>query len=323
MKQWTVGSGQKTVDSGEWVVGSEKPRQESTGSLKRVLSSRPFGFTVHYPLSTVHSLRVGTLPVVILAFVLLAIWSVVNWWPKPPPKPDPTWVQIVQDGVFRIGIDPSFPPFETDDSKGHVSGFDAALADEMVHDWSQQTGSPIQIQYVYTGFDGLYDALKTGQYDAILSALPYDPTKTEDVRFSHSYFNGGPAVIVREGDTMVKSWQDLAGRRIGVELGSSGDTFARKWQRRLKYDLQEFNTPVDALHALRLGQVEGVFADTIAFDDFLRAEGGVRIVGKPLTDELFVIAVRKTSPTLMDRVNAVIDAMKRDGRMERLQAEWF
>lgn len=268
-------------------------------------------------------LRPGTLPVVILALLLLLYWAWVTFAPKPPPKPDATWTRILEEGVFRIGIDPSFPPFETDDGKGNLSGLDIALAEQMVGDWSRANDTPIRIQYVYTGFDGLYDALKTGQYDAVLSALPYDPKKTEDVRFTHSYFNGGPLVIVREGDTSVKSWYDLADRRVGVELGSSGDGFARKWQRRLKYDLQEFDTPADALRALRVGRVDGAFTDAIAFEDFLRAEGGVKIAGKPLADELFVMAVRKDAPTLLQEINAVIDAMKQDGRMERLQEEWF
>lgn len=268
-------------------------------------------------------LRPGTLPVVILALLLLLYWAWVTFAPKPPPKPDATWTRILEEGVFRIGIDPSFPPFETDDGKGNLSGLDIALAEQMVGDWSRANDTPISIQYVYTGFDGLYDALRTGQYDAVLSALPYDPKKTEDVRFTHSYFNGGPLVIVREGDTSVQSWYDLADRRVGVELGSSGDSFARKWQRRLKYDLQEFDTPADALRALRAGRVDGAFTDTIAFEDFLRAEGGVKIAGKPLADELFVMAVRKDSPTLLQEINAVIDAMKQDGRMERLQEEWF
>lgn len=267
--------------------------------------------------------RPGTLTVVTLVLVLCAYWTLSNWMPKPPSKPDATWTRIVLNGAFRIGVDPSFPPFEIDDGKGNLSGFDIALADAIVADWSQSTGVSIRTQYVYTGFDGLYDALKSDQFDAILSALPYDPKKTQDVRYSHSYFNGGPEVVVRVADSTVKSWMDLAGRRVGVELGSTGDTFARRWERRLKYTLRQYNTPTDALHGLRVGQVDGVFTDVIALDGFLKTEGEVRAVGKPVTDELFVIAVSKDAPTLLYQINTVIDAMKNDGRLDLVQKEWF
>lgn len=265
----------------------------------------------------------GTLVLVIAALLAAGYYAWRTFSPQAPSKPDSTWVRILSDGSFRIGIDPSFPPFERDDGKGHLSGLDIALADEFVQRWSLQSGATIKVQYVYTGFDGLYDALKAGQFDAILSALPYDPSKTEDVRFSHSYFNGGPMVVVRDDEKSVNSWQDLAGKRVGVELGSGGDGFARRWQRRLEYELREYNTPSEALHALQAGQVEGVLTDAIAFDIFSKSAGGVKMVGKPVSDELYVIAVRKDAYTLLSEINSVIDAMKGDGRMERLYADWL
>ncbi len=265
----------------------------------------------------------GTLTLVLIVLAVSGLYALNALLPKPPPTPDPTWTRILADGEFRIGIDPSFPPFEIDDGKGHLSGLDIALANEIVSEWSRASGVDIKIRYVYNGFDGLYDALKSDQFDAILSALPYDPTKTEDVRFSHSYFNGGPLVVVRDSENSVKSYADLADRRIGVELGSSGDSFARRWERRLRYDLREFNTPSEALHALRLGQVDGVFTDEIAFNAFAHAEDGIKWVGNPLTNELYVIAVRKDSFTLLDQINAIVDAMKGDGRMEQLYQKWL
>jgi len=267
--------------------------------------------------------RVGTLPVMLLAFLALAYFAYATWFPKPPAKPDATWTRILETGEFRVGIDPSFPPFESEDGKGNLKGLDIALIDEMLRDWSRANDKTVRVEFIYAGFDGLYDALKAGQFDAIVSALPYDPKKTEDVRFSHAYFNSGPLIVVRENATTTKTYYDLAGRTVGVELGSTGDAFARRWQRRLQYDLREFNTPADALRALRAGQVDGVFTDLIAFNDFARVTGGVKTVGEPLVNELIVVAVRKDTYTLLGQINAVIDAMKGDGRLEKLWQEWL
>ena len=274
------------------------------------------------------SFRFGTLPVVVVTFIVIAVYAFVTWFPKPPPKPDATWVQILETGAWRVGIDPSFPPFESDDANGNLSGLDIALANELAREWSSANATPVRVEYVYSGFDGLYDALKARQFDAIISALPYDPKKTEDVYFSHAYFDGGPHLIVRESDATTKTYYDLQSKTIGVELGSTGDAFARRWQRRLKFDLRTFNTPADALRALRAGQVDAVFTDLVAFNDFAHpsassGEGGVKQVGDALVNEFLVIAVRKDTPTLLAQINATIDAMKRDGRMERLYVEWL
>jgi ABC-type amino acid transport substrate-binding protein len=281
-------------------------------------SFHPSSFILH-----LLSFRVGTLPLVIIALIIFVWYALANWSPQPLPKSDPTWVRIVGEGTFRIGVDPSFPPFESDDGKGNLSGLDIALANELVKDWSSTITNTIRVEYVYSGYDGLYDALKAGQFDAIISALPYDPKKTQDASFSYSYFDGGPLIVVRENDPTTKMYSDLMNKRIGVELGSSGDSFARRWQRRLKYDLRQFNTPVEALRALRAGAVDAVFTDYIAYTDFARVESGVKTVGAPLSSELYVIAVRGDSPTLLGRINAVIDAMKKDGRMEQLHRTWF
>lgn len=267
--------------------------------------------------------KLGTLPVALLVVLLLALYVYPRLRSKPPPKPDTTWARILEEGVFRVGIDPSFPPFEADDGKANLSGLDIALVNEMTGIWSEGNSKPIRIEYVYTGYDGLYDALKSGQFDAILSALPYDPRKTQDVDFSHAYFNGGPIIVVRAEDSGVKSWFDLAGKRIGVELGSSGDSFVRRWQRRMKYDVRTLNTSTDVLRALLAGQIDAAFVDPIAYDDFVKTSSGVKAAGDPLSNELIVMATRRDTPTLAAQINAVIDAMKGDGRMEKLYAEWF
>jgi ABC-type amino acid transport substrate-binding protein len=269
------------------------------------------------------ALRLGTLPLVVLALLLLAWYAYLNWFPKSPPKPDATWVRMLETGEFRVGLDPSFPPFESDDAKGNLRGLDVALANAMAAEWSAANGAHVRVEYVYSGYDGLYDALRAGQFDAIISALPYDPRKTQDVAFSHSYYNGGPLIVVRETDVRTKTYSDLQGESIGVELGSSGDMFARRWQRRLKYDLHTYNTPSDALAALRAAQVDAVFTDLIAFNDFARNAGGIKTVGDPLANELIVIAVPKTTPTVLAQINAAIDTMKVDGRMAQLYSEWL
>jgi polar amino acid transport system substrate-binding protein len=273
-------------------------------------------------MENLHFTRVGSFPVLMLALVLLAYSAFVFLVPQAPPKPDDTWTRIQEERVLRIGIDPSSPPFIVDDGTGRLAGFDVALAHELATRWGAR------IQWVYTGYDGLYDALNAKQFDLILSGLTYNPTKTQDVSFSHAYFNGGPVLIVRGEDTTTGGLQNLQGKTIAVELGSNGDAVARRWQKRYNLDLRQFNTSQDALRALQGGQVSAAIVDPITFIDFQRAEADTgalkwRIVGKSLADENYIVAVRRDAPTLLREVNAVIDSLRRDGRLEEMQKENF
>jgi ABC-type amino acid transport substrate-binding protein len=270
----------------------------------------------------IKNFRVGSLPLVILA-VLVCAYLAFTWLvPAAPPKPDDTWTRIQNEKIVRIGVDPSSPPFVADDGKGNLSGLDVALAKELANQWGAQ------IQWVYTGFDGLYDALNAKQFDMILSALPYNPAKTQDVYFSHAYFNGGPILIVRGDDTTTTGLDKLQGRAIAVELGTNGDSVARKWQKRYTLQLREYHTAQDALRALQKNEARAAIVDPIAFYDFQRAEADAgaqdwRVVGDPLVGENYVIAVRRDSPTLRNEINAVIDALKRSGKLAEIEKENF
>lgn len=272
--------------------------------------------------SKINNLRVGTLPLLLLALVILAYLAFLFFAPQSPPKPDDTWTRIQNEKIVRIGIDPSSPPFIVDDGKGNLSGFDVALANELAHKWG------VKIQWVYTGYDGLYDALNAKQFDLILSALPYNPSKTQDVFFSHAYFNGGPILIVRGDDTTTTDLAGLQNKTIAVELGSNGDAAARKYQKRYNLNLKQFNTSQDALRALQRGAVNAAIVDPITFIDFQRAEADTgaktwRVVGKSLADENYIIAVRRDSPTILREINAVIDSLRRAGKLDELQKENF
>jgi ABC-type amino acid transport substrate-binding protein len=260
-------------------------------------------------------LRFGTLPLVLLGLGLLFVLLYLLFAPQPPPKPDDTWTRIQNEGIVRIGVDPSSPPFVVDDGQGNLSGIDVELANELADRWG------VRVQWVYTGFDGLYDALNGGQFDLVLSALPYNPLKTQDVSFSHAYFNGGPVLIVRGDDNTSSGLESLKGRPVAVELGSNGDAVARKWQRRYALTLRQYNTAIEALEALQRGEAPAAIVDPLTFYEFQRTAAGAgalhwRLVGKPLADENYVIAVRKNAPTLLQEINGALAALSENGQWE-------
>ena len=107
---------------------------------------------------------------------------------------DKTLERVRATGELRVGLDASFPPFESLDAEGNVLGFDADLA----HAIAARLGAePV---FVNVGFDGLYDALWAGRVDVIISGLPYDPRRTQDVNYSMPYFNAGQVLVVRADD---------------------------------------------------------------------------------------------------------------------------
>ncbi len=243
------------------------------------------------------------------------------WWAfgRSAGKHDKTWQAIQQSKLLKVGLDASYPPFEDiDEDTKEIFGYDVDLARLI----GQRLG--VEIEIVNIGFDGLYDALLAGKVDVLISGLPYDPRLTEDVAYTFSYFQAGQMLVVAEDETDIESVDDLAGRTLGVELGSGGDMEARQLAKRLEgLTLKTYPSPLDTLWGLKNGEVDAVLADSITTYHFIKYEGAVKIVGKPVTDEPYVIAVRHRAKKLRDALNTILLEMHDDGTLNRLRDKWL
>jgi polar amino acid transport system substrate-binding protein len=255
------------------------------------------------------------LTILALVAIGLTIWLVLTRLGR---VEDETWARIQQDGLMQVGMDASWPPFEFVDDDGQIVGLDVDLARAI----GQRLG--VQVELVNVGFDSLYDALYVGRFDAIVSALPYDPLLYGDVAYSISYFNAGQVLVVRSDERGISEAKDLSRKKLGVELGSEGDVVGRQLQKKIGgLSLQNYMAPQDVLQALKEGEAEAAIVDAVSAYQFITAKGGVRVVGDPLTDELYVIAVRLDSPLLLKAINQALVEMREDGTLEGLQKIWF
>ncbi len=249
-----------------------------------------------------------------------------------PEAVDPTWERIQATGLFRVCTDPSWPPFElVDERTGQIEGFDMDLAELLAERLAPGRGaqtavvarSAVQAQIVPVGFDGLYDALLSGRCDAVLSALPYEPMRTEDVVYSVAYFNAGLVVLVREDTADIEGLDDVVGRVVGVEWGfvPEGDPRQKELLRNL--GARRYDTAVEAIRALQEGEVEAAIVDRITALAYMKECEGIRFAGEPIYDVNYVIPVRPDSFRLLDEINRALLQMREDGTLEAVQERWF
>jgi ABC-type amino acid transport substrate-binding protein len=253
--------------------------------------------------------------------IVLGVLTVASglWVLLAPGEPavDKTWERIQRDGVMRVAVDASYPPFEFIDGGGNLVGYDIDLA----HELADRFG--VDVEFVIISFDGLYDALRVERVDLILSALPFDSRLTEDMTYSHSYFNAGQVLVVREEESGISGVGDLQGRLVGVEWGSMGDVEARELLRRMEFELYQYPTPDEALSKLAEAEIDAVIADAVSVYQFHREHGGVRIAGPPVTDEPYVVATLLNSFILQERLNEAILDLSANGFLDQLRVKWF
>lgn len=224
-------------------------------------------------------------------------------------------------GELRVCMDASYPPFEwipEGAPADHIIGLDVDLAQGIASHLS------VTATLVNVGWDGLYDSLLVNKCDALISALPYDPTRTEDAAFSISYFNAAPVLLVPAGETAISEPKDLNGHTLAVTWGSAGDVEASALQRKLRdVTVRRLPDPAEVLDALRTGEAHAALMDHLTALQAVYAGDDLIIVGEPLTDDLHVIAVRRYESSLLAAINDALVAFRDDGTLDALKETWF
>lgn len=225
-----------------------------------------------------------------------------------------TWERIQGDGRLRVGLDPTYPPFEIGDENG-LRGLDvdlaAAIADEL----------GLETEFVWIGYDGLYDSLQTGQVDLLLSALVIMPSQMDDFSYSTPYFDAGERLIVR-GDSVITSMGEV--NTLAVELGAQGHVEALAAQKEFPaLQVQPYNTAEEALTAVLEKSADGVVMDAVNGRLFLQSHPDLHILPDPVTVEPFAIVVRKDDQTLLRELNGVLAVLRENGRLDEILANWL
>ncbi len=236
-------------------------------------------------------------------------------WAGQQRPPDRYLEKIKAAGVLRVGLDPTYPPFETI-KDGKVEGYDAELARAIAADLS------VRVEFDTLALDTLYDALAAGKVDMLISALPFVYERQADVRYSAPYYQAGQVLLVRAGDKSIGSVADLRGKRVGVELGSAADTQARLLARTAMPDMQldsSYNSPQEAMATLSKGELDAAITDNTSAQAYLRDHpNSLTLPTPPITDEPYVVAMPVQATGLSASVDATIERLRASGELGRM-----
>ncbi|EKQ70486.1 amine acid ABC transporter, permease protein, 3-TM region, His/Glu/Gln/Arg/opine family [Leptolyngbyaceae cyanobacterium JSC-12] len=214
-----------------------------------------------------------------------------------------------------VAVEPVYPPFEFQAANGELQGFDIDLMREV------GKAADFEVQFQSLPFDGIIPALQAGTVDAAVSAMTITPERSQVVSFSRPYFKAGLAIAVRTGTQEINSLEDLAGKKIAVQIGTTGAQTAKKIP---NATIRTFDAAVMALQELSNGNVDAVINDApvtlyaINTGNLKR----VQIVGQLLTEEFYGIPTALNSPNLK-LINQGLTTILENGTYERIYRKWF
>ena len=236
--------------------------------------------------------------------------------PAAPAAEAPAAAPAATMTTIKVGTNAEYQPFEFIGADGKITGFDVDLLN------AAAAAGGLGVDLVNTKWDGIFVALASGEFDAVISAVTITPERAEVVDFTDAYFNAGQAIAVRADNTDINSEADLDGKSVGVQIGTTGDIYLTD---NTKANVQRFEENPLALQALANKDVDAVVADSPTLADSIKAnpELGLKMVGEPFTEELYGIAVNKGKPEVLAALNAGLAAIRADGTYDAIYATWF
>ena len=237
-------------------------------------------------------------------------------------KQEDTSLQYILDrGKFIVGLDDTFPPMGFRDDANNIVGFDIDLAQAV----SDKLGVELVLQPIE--WDAKEQELATKNIDAIWNGFSITEERLANLTMSDPYMENSISLVVAK-DSEIASMEDMAGKRLAVQSGSSAqealDSEENKEFKDSVGKINEFASYVTALMDLETGNSDAVLMDSVVANYMINTAGkDFTVLDDALVAEEYAVGFRKGDQALCDAVNNALKELKEDGTVETIATKWF
>lgn len=226
-------------------------------------------------------------------------------------------LDLVTDGTLTVCSDVPYPPFEDFDesTESGYTGFDMDLVQAIAD------GLELELEVKDSSFDALQSglALNAGQCDLVASAMTITEDRKENLDFTEGYYDSKQSLLVAE-DSDIASIEDLAGRSVGVQQGTTGKAYTE--ENAPEADITTFPGDAEMWQAMQAGQVDALLQDLPVNLEHTR-EGDFTIVEEYSTDEQYGFAVKKGNTALVEAVDEQLQTLRDEGTYDEIYDTYF
>lgn len=217
-----------------------------------------------------------------------------------------------------IGVDDTYPPMEFRNDSNELVGFDIDFANAL----AKELG--VEIEFVATAWDGIFTGLTTGKYDCIISSVSITEERLQSYTFSKPYLSNGQVIVVKKGDTSIKSPEDLKDKNVGVQLETTADIAAKKQQEVTPFQLTQYDDIIQTFADLKTGRLQAIVVDyAVAIEYCSKDVDNFEITTAQLTNEPIAVCMKKDADELKAKVDAAITKLQEDGTMKEISNKWL
>ena len=218
-------------------------------------------------------------------------------------------LSTVEPGKLIMSTNAAFPPYEMTTDSGEFEGIDIETAQAI----ADKLGLELQIDDM--DFDAALLTVQQGKSDMVMAGVTVTDERQNVMDFTDSYATGIQSIIVKE-DSDIASVDDLAGKKIGTQRGTTGylycsDDFGDE-------NVVAYDDGLTAVQMLNNGQVDCVVIDNAPAKEFIAANPGLKLLDTAYVEESYAIGVGKGNTELKDAINTALEELKADGTLQAI-----
>lgn len=224
-----------------------------------------------------------------------------------------------ESNKLRVGIDDTYPPMEYKDDSGNTAGFDIEMAKEIAKRMNKE------VEFVPTAWSAIFSGLKADKYDCIISSLSITDERKKSIVYTRPYIANSQVIVVKAGNTSIKSEKDLGGKVVGVQLGTTSEECCIDFQKATPFkDFKKYEAMTEVLNELKIGRIDAVVCDLVVGKYFVaRDKSSYTLVNTTLPQEPIGVGCKKSNTELADKIDKILGEMTKDGSLKTLSDKWF
>ncbi len=219
-----------------------------------------------------------------------------------------------------IATDATMPPMEFVDERGEIVGFDVDLMNAA----SEASGFTFEFRQI--PWDFIFAGLASGQYDAIMSSVTITGERKSTMDFSMPYLVMEQVLAVNRESSDAQELKDLSGQVVAALAGSASADELATMKDRYSLTVETYHDSLPLIEDLAAGRLAAIMIDAVQaslVEEDPRYAGKLHIVGEPLAEEHYGVAVKKGNRKVLDAINTGLDSVLSTETYEQIVDRWF
>lgn len=225
---------------------------------------------------------------------------------------------FADDQPLKAAVDMGFVPFAFLTETGEPAGFAVDLAGAL----AERLGRP-SAEIVDVEWSGIFAALFAKKVEFIVAPTNITEPRAQEMDFTEPYMDTAELIAINVKDKDgIKTLDDLKGKVIGVNTGSSGHTWLVENQERYGFEIDQYDRMPDAMMAVQVGRIDAAIGDLEAVAYYVKDKPSLFGAIAVPTGQQYGLPCRK-GDQFRNELEQALESLKLDGTLAELHEKWF